>query len=127
MNYSLRFLAVMAWSLLSAPAYGADGGNDTPAKNSNQLPAGYENLSVRLDELVKTAEKKARASLEEKVTSRDQALRRVAGDEAKSYQVLEHNGWWIVAYSGEQGKPVLWMAGAVIRKNSKEIYHFGSW
>jgi len=85
-------------------------------------------FKAELDKLVQKAEKMAKASLPEKVNSRAQALRFSPGsNNSKSYRVLEHKGWWIVAYSDNGSKPWLWFTGVAIRKNSNEAYHFGSW
>jgi len=84
-------------------------------------------LKAELNKLVQKAEKLAKASLPEKVTSRAQALRFCPGNNPKSYRVLEHKGWWIVAYCDNDSKPWLWFTGVAIRKNSNDAYHFGSW
>lgn len=82
----------------------------------------------KLDEIVSQAEKKATARLPAKVTSAAQALKHAPGKETdKSYRVLEHKGWWVVAWYGSGSEPFLWFNGVAIRKNSKDIYHFGSW
>src|SRR5215471_910047 len=90
------------------------------------LPLRDPEMAATLDEIVAKAEKKAKATLREKVTTRAQALTLAPG-ERKSYHVLEHMGWYIVAYYGGGAEPMLWFNGVAIRKNSKDIYAFGSW
>ena len=82
-----------------------------------------------LDEIVKRAESQAKSRLPEKVTTAEQALHYAPAEESarKSYQVLEHKGWWVVAYYGGGSEPALWFSGVAIRKDSRDIYHFGSW
>ena len=82
--------------------------------------------AATLDEIVATAEKEAKTTLLNKVTTRAQALELAPG-EVKSFHVLEHKGWYIVAYYGGGAEPILWFHGVAIRRNSKEIYSFGSW
>jgi hypothetical protein len=83
-------------------------------------------LAAILDEIVAKAAKDAKTTLLEKVATRAQALALAPG-ETKSYHVLEHKGWYIVAYYGGGAEPMLWFNGVAIRKNSREVYTFGSW
>jgi hypothetical protein len=87
-----------------------------------------ERLSLELDEIVKKAEEKATPRLPKQATSAEDALGYAAAEYADQYRVLEHKGWWVVAWHGHDGsKPVLWLPGFAIRKNSKDYYRFGSW
>lgn len=80
-----------------------------------------------LDEIVKRAEKKVLPTLPEEVKSAEQALKHASAEYAEQYRVLEHKGWWIVAWHGDGRLPCLWLPGFAIRKNSKDFYRFGSW
>jgi hypothetical protein len=114
------------WTSKRATLYRRQGGNWVE-RGSGQTTAGDEELSKELDGIVIKAEKKATPRLSEKVTSAEDALRHAAADYADQCRVLEHKGWWVVAWYGGGSKPVLWLPGFAIRKDSRDIYHFGAW
>lgn len=114
-------------SVLLSGLASSSGTTTAPTGEKAQATA-RDRLSTQLDILVSEAEKKAKAQLPEKVTSAKQALKHAQGvDRAKNYRVLEHKGWWIVAWYGSGSEPHLWFYGVAIRKDSKDIYHFGAW
>jgi hypothetical protein len=114
------------WTSKRATLYRRQGGKWVE-RGSGQSTAGDEELSKELDKIVMKAEKKATPRLPEKVTSAEQALRHAAAEYANQYRVLEHKGWWVVAWYGGGSKPVLWLPGFAIRKDSRDIYNFGAW
>jgi hypothetical protein len=126
MPRSAQSVVVLAW-LLSVTLCAAVPQNDMQTKEPAQWQVRDEKLAKVLEDLVMKAEKKAKAQLPEKVTSAEQALKYVNADWVENYRVLEHKGWWIVAWQGSKSTPALWFYGIAIRKNSKDIYHFGSW
>ena len=127
MIHSLQSLAVTACCLLLLTLCPAVARSDTPKETTAQAPARDEVLTKELDELVMTAAKKAKPWLQETVNRAEHALRYAPADHAKQYRVLEHKGWWVVAWYGRGTRPELWMSGFAIRKYSRDIYHFGGW
>jgi hypothetical protein len=125
-THSVCRLAVAAWCLLPS-ALGAAAREDYAA-TGDVSRARAEELSKELDELVVTAAKGARGQLPERVTSAEHALKH-APDEYRlmGYRVLDHKGWWVVVWQPDGCAPALWFHGVAIRKNSKDIYHFGAW
>jgi hypothetical protein len=114
------------WTSKRATLYRRQGGKWVE-RGSGQTTAGDEELSKELDRIVMKAEKTATPRLSEKVTSAEDALRHAAADYAGQCRVLEHKGWWVVVWYGGGSKPVLWLPGFAIRKDSRDIYHFGAW
>jgi hypothetical protein len=86
-----------------------------------------QTLLAELDDIVMKAENNPTDRLPKVVTSADQALKHANKDWAKDCRVLEHKGWWVVAWQGSGSQPALWFYGFAIRKNSKDYYAFGSW
>jgi hypothetical protein len=129
-NAMCRFVTlVMGLSILVLGATLAVGGDKGDTTKPQPPEAVQEQFKEQLDRIVMSAEKKASSQLAEKVTSPEQALSvGFVKDYKGQYRVFEHKGWWVVAWCGDaRSDPVFWLPGLAIRKDSKDVYRFGSW